>query len=326
MTLPPEMKTLYDGSVLSKHYLANIRRFNSAFGMVSMGGTVNERLRPLPGIYTFRLQGEMYHQIGTLLPQPGIAPAFAQIYLIGPEQQLAQRQSVFAKEFNIDVYAVIYNVLHLYNRMVKTFKSLGEDPRFEARDNFNIVLKLPGPSRDKRILNLPLHPEVAAIMTSDYEGHTRDIIIQSRDDGALRRISDIHPLYEPLAYPLIYVLGESGWQPELLRTIPAHINRDGEDVLEQECTTKLTAMDYACYRLQIRPRNVESAHLHMSKNLFHQWCVDMYVRIESGRLQWLKFNQKSIRADVYRGCQDAIRNGDQNLAQIGKLIVLPSFK
>ena len=57
--------------------------------------------------------------------------------------------------------------------------------------------------------------------------------------------------------------------------------------------------------------------------LFQQYAVDAYCRIEAGRLRWVRMNQKTIRAEVYSGLQDAIAN-DLNLAKIGKRVILPS--
>jgi hypothetical protein len=42
------------------------------------------------GVYTFHIQGEFYHLMGSLLPADGQDPAFAQIYIYDsiPEHQV----------------------------------------------------------------------------------------------------------------------------------------------------------------------------------------------------------------------------------------------
>jgi len=84
-------------------------------------------------------------------------------------------------------------------------------------------------------------------------------------------------------------------------------------------TSKVTLMDYQKYYLQCRNNyNI----LHHSGRLFQQYCVDSYARIEQDRLQFLRFNQKKIRAELYQGLHDRIINNDES--RIGKRIVLPS--
>ena len=42
----------------------------------------------------------------------------------------------------------------------------------------------------------------------------RDIVLRFRS-GPLHRISDLHPAYAPLQYPLLFPYGENGWYPEM---------------------------------------------------------------------------------------------------------------
>ena len=39
---------------------------------------------------------------------------------------------------------------------------------------------------------------------------------------------------------------------------------------------------------------------------FHQYIVDMYVKIESERLRYIQFNQKKLRSEEYIHLRDAI--------------------
>ena len=59
--------------------------------------------------------------------------------------------------------------------------------------------------------------------------------------------------------------------------------------------------------------------------LFHQYIVDMYAEIEIGRLNYIKFNQSNLRADLYKGATDALhKNQDCWADSIGKKFILPS--
>ena len=64
----------------SAEFLNNIRRYNSMFQMTSFGGNACVGRGWMP---TFKVRGQVYHQIGSLLPQRQIAPKFLQLYFIG---------------------------------------------------------------------------------------------------------------------------------------------------------------------------------------------------------------------------------------------------
>ena len=52
--------------------------------------------------------------------------------------------------------------------------------------------------------------------------------------------------------------------------------------------------------------------------------MDVYSCMEGQRLRWVRFNQKELRAHLYRGVQDAVARGDTNTASLGQRIILPS--
>jgi len=52
--------------------------------------------------------------------------------------------------------------------------------------------------------------------------------------------------------------------------------------------------------------------------------MDAYAAIEQSRLKYLRQNQKTIRANLYQGLQDAIAIGDNSATAIRQRIILPS--
>ncbi|XP_048003105.1 uncharacterized protein LOC125239533 [Leguminivora glycinivorella] len=64
----------------SSHFLANIQKFNNSFQMTSFGAThiVRENFMP-----TFKIQGQIYHLVGALLPPPDANHQFLQVYFMG---------------------------------------------------------------------------------------------------------------------------------------------------------------------------------------------------------------------------------------------------
>ncbi|XP_050338577.1 uncharacterized protein LOC126765036 [Bactrocera neohumeralis] len=84
---------------------------------------------------------------------------------------------------------------------------------------------------------------------------------------------------------------------------------------------KVSAMNFYSYRLMVRPQ--EQNYILRCRKLYHQYIVDMYVKIETERLNLIRFNQAKLRSEQYIHLQDAIAN-DANINDIGRLTVLPS--
>lgn len=83
---PPQfmLNYLYGKTQESKHFMKNIRKYNSTFQMTSFGATkIFNQENYLP---TFKIQGQAYHIIGSLLPEKVNDSKFLQIYFIGDEQ------------------------------------------------------------------------------------------------------------------------------------------------------------------------------------------------------------------------------------------------
>jgi len=80
-------------------------------------------------------------------------------------------------------------------------------------------------------------------------------------------------------------------------------------------------MDYYAYRIMIRAQ--QSNHILKCRELFHQFIVDMYAKIESERLLYIRLNQKKLRVEDYIHLRDAIAN-DGNAANIGQVCILPA--
>jgi len=67
----------------------------------------------------------------------------------------------------------------------------------------------------------------------------------------------------------------------------------------------------------------EDNHLLRCRQLFHQFIVDIYAKIESERLLYIRINQQNLRSEQYIHLRDAISN-DANPHDLGKMVILPS--
>lgn len=83
----------------------------------------------------------------------------------------------------------------------------------------------------------------------------------------------------------------------------------------------VSAMNYYAYRLMIRAQ--EQNYILRCGKLFHQYIVDMHAKIETERLNYIRFNQAKLRSEEYIHLRDAVMN-DANVNDIGRLTILPS--
>ena len=82
----------------SKTFFKNIRAYNCLFSFVSLGVQLDKRLDSIQqGPYCFSIQGSIYHRIGSLMPNEGCNPQYAQIYFFDTDfdKQLDRRLSIF---------------------------------------------------------------------------------------------------------------------------------------------------------------------------------------------------------------------------------------
>ena len=84
---------------------------------------------------------------------------------------------------------------------------------------------------------------------------------------------------------------------------------------------KVPCNDFYAYRVLVR--DGVSNHLLQYRQLFLQFLVDMFVKIECERLRYLRYNQASLRSESYGLLRDAVAV-DGNPDNIGKQVILPS--
>ena len=104
------------------------------------------------------------------------------------------------------------DMLDSINPLVAQFRMAGE--QFVASNKQNkFKIRLIGTrERDGREYNLPTADEVAALIVGDFDTSTnkRDIILHMHE-GGVRRISELHPSYLALQYPLLFPYAEDGY-------------------------------------------------------------------------------------------------------------------
>ena len=149
------------------------------------------------------------------------------------------------------------------------------------------------------------NPEVAVVL-DDNATNPRDIVIKNHDDS-LNNISEFHPSYDSLQYPLLLPHGINGY----------HIN------------SSVSCMKHYSYMFMVRKATQQSTSrfqfsiLHAGKGLFQQFIVDMGAKLISERLQYFRTHQDTIRAELYSTLRDQAAAGGP-LNDVGRAVRLPS--
>ena len=89
-------------------------------------------------------------------------------------------------------------------------------------------------------------------------------------------------MYDPLMYVLMFPYGDKGWEQDY-----------------KSGNKKYTAREYYKYRLTTYGGNTFNT-IHQMGRLFQQYVVDIYVKIEDGRLKFIRGNQSKLRAVISR--------------------------
>ena len=229
---------------------------------------------------------------------------------MGDEQQEAKQRCSNIPGTNQNTVIELQQMLHEHHSYVQIFKTALQRMPTDA---YKVVIRADATpvGEHERRFNAPTTNEVAIVIVGDGFDR-RDIILEKRNNQ-LQPVSDTHRSYDALQYPLIFWQGEDGYHFHIMQVDPTTrmpTNRK-----------KVSAMDFYAYRMMVRAGTVN--HILRCRQLFHQFVVDMYAKIESERLLFLRLNQKKLRADDYIHLRDAVA-GDGDANNLGQLVILPS--
>ncbi|XP_057246767.1 uncharacterized protein LOC125491881 [Beta vulgaris subsp. vulgaris] len=157
--------------------------------------------------------------------------------------------------------------------------------------------------------NLPTTSEVAALIVGDIDSaDKRDIIIKTKG-GKLQQISELHPSYLAMQYPLLFPYGEDGFRTDIM-----HRDKTPTDGSTGK-RFKLIMREFFAYRIQ--DRALEAATILLSRRLLQQFLVDAYTMIEAERLSFLRHNQQSLRAANVKNLRGAVERGETEGSSTG---------
>ena len=119
---PPEMlkKLLTEDTSDAKHFRQNLWKYNTAFAMTSFGGDKDLTNR---GFFTtYKVQGQVYHLLGSLLPLPEETPKFLQVYFINTSDDEAKHRCSLNSGGRMNIIQQLQDMHHQSHPYVASFK------------------------------------------------------------------------------------------------------------------------------------------------------------------------------------------------------------
>ncbi|XP_027122061.2 uncharacterized protein [Coffea arabica] len=342
--MPYDLIRLFTGTdEESKEFRRNIRTFNNNLAFTTFAARYDRNLtKNSKGVYTFRIQGQVYHFLNSLVPSAS-SPTGIQLLFYDYDDEVSRRLQD-SPRLRVDTLKFLMNILQT-NPYTKFFKSLREIPHLE---HHRIILNS-DPGLDQRVYNLPATSQVAAIWTEDDDAELeKNVHIQVYShSSSSHRIQHYFACYDPLQYPLLFPRGESGWHHGIPKKTVSHPKKrkleeidmlDDVSLIEgpselinlektgaENKKTKrdtVSAREYYCYKFQIRDSD-RSMLLH-ARRLLQQFAVDVYVKIETSRLNFHRKKQNEIRSEILKGVIDSMSVGCTSGNQVGRRIYLPA--
>ncbi|VFQ91507.1 unnamed protein product [Cuscuta campestris] len=162
---------------LSKHFQVCVRTYNNTFAFTSMGihNYATDLCRRNKGIYTFKVQGQIYHFINDMLPD-GCPLRNLQLYFYDTETISQETMAYHGTRLDKEVIDVILSTL-AENPYAKFFHNLRY---MNTAEEFSVILKK-NPTLDQRVYNMPTASQVAAIWVED-DGNGQDKFTSTTDN------------------------------------------------------------------------------------------------------------------------------------------------
>jgi len=190
-----------------------IHMYNSVLAFTSLGAKVDQSVIGGPVSYSFRIQGELYHRIGSLCPVKGQRPQFAQLYIHDTKCEHQNQQAVMPSLDPTTTTTLdrLLTMMYSINPYVEVFK-MARDMMATEGAPMDLKLRLiASRTKDARRYNVLTVDEVVALMVGDgSEAVDRCDVVLTQQVGSFQRISELHVGYMALHYPLLLPYGEDG--------------------------------------------------------------------------------------------------------------------
>jgi len=317
----------------SREFCNNIRQYNAAFAMTSVGVKIDNSVTRQSSPYCFKIQGELHHLTGALLPHDDQTPMYVQIYILDTAEQLNVRR---ANNHNLDPVVIdnlqtmlldSHSYIGRYHHAYKLIKEKPADEQQEVTIRLHVNLQ-----QDQRTHSLPTAEEIVVIIPEEGVYHAldnRDVVLQARE-GRLECISQNSPSYAALHYVLLFPKRENGWHPRI-PIYGAQLREQGENARQrdgEERAHSQVVSDMCYYAYYLHVRDGPQPPLFYGGKLFQQFVVDAWANYEQRKLNWARIYQHTLRSELYQGLQNAAvhdRHDGKDIGPLGcKLILFSS--
>ena len=248
----PRKSLLTDPTPVARSFRLHIRAYNSALCMASSAAKTKYFDS---GIQQLRINGQVAHRMGGLLPPECRASCYSQLFVLDNDGHLNHLMNTPLHEpLNKTILASLMTMLRRCNPYAH---SVQRAARLDA-PTVRLVLD-DGDVADRRTCNKPRVSECAAFLPETNEpGSHREIIIRMAG-GRLQYINECNHAYDPLYFVLLFPEGEHGWEVgiphanERPRTTGGNVvhdeRRDDQVVKEQN---KVTVLQFAKFYMMQR--------------------------------------------------------------------------
>jgi hypothetical protein len=209
---PQELEVLLTNKERSAIKFQNqICMYNSVLAFTSLGAKVDESVTRGIGPYSFRIQGGLYHKIGSMCLAERQHPQFTQLYIHDMENE-RQNHHIVMPLLDPTTMDRLLTMMYNINPYVKVFKMARDMMATEGVPTDLKLRFIASRTKDARQYNVPMANEITTLMVGDgFEVIDRRDVVVAQQVGPFQRISELHVGYMALHYPLLFPYGEDGW-------------------------------------------------------------------------------------------------------------------
>jgi hypothetical protein len=150
--------------------------YNLVLAFTLFDAKVDESVIRGTGTYSFHIQGELYHKIGSLCPAERHRPQFAQLYIHDTKNE---RQNCHMLSFDPTTLDRLLTMMYNINPYVEVFKMARDMMAAEGVPTDLKLRLIAFRTKDARRYNVLMADEVVALMVGDgFEAiNRRDVVV-----------------------------------------------------------------------------------------------------------------------------------------------------
>lgn len=338
----------YRPVALNRKFASKTRTYNTKASFASV--VMREHFMRGPGVPCLRVHGTVYHRIGSILPREGLSPCFLQCYF--HQDGFSSAASTLTLEEQPLLGMIMHEVRahnRILHRLSERVRQIGTIPDMQDLPEYGMIFAEEyGRRQHPGRYNQPSGQtgQVAVVMLGEgdeqYDSHRMVSVHLRREEGDpydTEIVAATNALYDPLSYGITHPWGTEGWSPRCAfyrkKVTGGGRGHRGQRRPEEQwvaTTRPVTAKDFYSFRAQVRERWEDDERLPamMQDTLLYggtlamQYWVDMFVKIESDRLDFIRSpeGQRRVRSELYHGIRDAVMADDAEAA--GRRVILPS--